>query len=67
MRARDLGIEIGLGSPGPLNAITDVAGVRVGAVTLVDRTSAARRHFHLSANAFCLLRAFSVAPKCRKA
>ncbi|MBN2203764.1 MAG: P1 family peptidase [Thermoleophilia bacterium] len=36
MRARDLGIEIGLGTPGPLNAITDVAGVRVGAVTLVE-------------------------------
>ncbi|HSL95233.1 MAG TPA: P1 family peptidase [Thermoleophilia bacterium] len=36
MRARDLGIEIGLGTPGPLNAITDVAGVRVGAVTLVQ-------------------------------
>ena len=36
MRARDLGIEIGLGSPGPLNAITDVAGVRVGAVTLFE-------------------------------
>jgi len=36
MRARDLGIEIGLRAPGPLNAITDVAGVRVGAVTLVE-------------------------------
>ena len=36
MRARDLGIEIGLGTPGPLNAITDVAGVRVGHVTLID-------------------------------
>jgi len=36
MRARDLGIEIGLGTPGPLNAITDVAGVRVGYVTLID-------------------------------
>ncbi len=35
MRARDLGIEIGLGAPGPLNAITDVDGVRVGVVTLV--------------------------------
>src|SRR5512141_137778 len=28
-RARDLGIRIGSGDPGPLNAITDVAGVRV--------------------------------------
>jgi len=36
MRARDLGIEIGLGQPGPLNAITDVAGVRVGVVTLIE-------------------------------
>ena len=35
MRARDLGIRIGLGTPGPLNAITDVAGVTVGQVTLI--------------------------------
>ena len=34
-RARDLGIKPGLGSPGPLNAITDVAGVRVGHTTLI--------------------------------
>lgn len=33
-RARDLGIRPGVLSPGPLNAITDVAGVRVGHVTL---------------------------------
>lgn len=33
--ARDLGIAPGLGDPGPLNAITDVAGVRVGHTTLV--------------------------------
>lgn len=33
-RARDLGIEPGVFPPGPLNAITDVAGVRVGHVTL---------------------------------
>lgn len=36
MRARELGIEIGLGAPGPLNAITDVSGVRVGCATLVE-------------------------------
>jgi L-aminopeptidase/D-esterase-like protein len=30
MRARDLGITIGTLPTGPLNAITDVAGVRVG-------------------------------------
>lgn len=35
MRLRDLGIRIGLLEPGPLNAITDVAGVRVGHSTLV--------------------------------
>ncbi len=35
MRARDLGIRIGLGTPGPLNAITDVAGVTVGHTTLI--------------------------------
>jgi D-aminopeptidase len=34
-RARDLGIAPGSGSPGPQNAITDVAGVGVGHVTLV--------------------------------
>ena len=33
-RAREAGIRIGPFSPGPLNAITDVAGVRVGQVTL---------------------------------
>ncbi len=33
-RARDLGIEPGAGKPGPLNAITDVAGVRVGHTTV---------------------------------
>ncbi|MGH3017354.1 MAG: P1 family peptidase [Gaiellaceae bacterium] len=36
MRARDLGIAIGDLEPGPLNAITDVAGVRVGHTTLVE-------------------------------
>jgi D-aminopeptidase len=33
-RARDLGIVIGTLAPGPRNAITDVAGVRVGHVTV---------------------------------
>ena len=39
-RARDLGYGIGRFPPGPLNAITDVAGVAVGHVTLIegDRT-----------------------------
>jgi D-aminopeptidase len=35
-RARDLGIEPGVFTPGPLNAITDVAGVRVGHTTLIE-------------------------------
>lgn len=34
-RARDLGIAIGRYQPGPLNALTDVAGVTVGQVTLM--------------------------------
>ena len=33
-RARDLGIKIGMYNPGNYNAITDVAGVQVGHVTL---------------------------------
>jgi D-aminopeptidase len=36
VRARELGIEIGEGEPGPLNAITDVAGIRVGHTTLIE-------------------------------
>ncbi|MFN8634701.1 MAG: P1 family peptidase [Chloroflexota bacterium] len=35
MRAREAGIRIGLLEPGPLDAITDVAGVRVGHETLI--------------------------------
>ncbi len=34
-RARGLGIQIGRFEPGPWNAITDVAGVRVGHTTLI--------------------------------
>lgn len=36
VRARDLGVAPGIMTPGPLNAITDVAGVRVGHVTLKE-------------------------------
>ncbi|MGB2953092.1 MAG: P1 family peptidase [Gaiellaceae bacterium] len=36
MKARELGIEIGALEPGPLDAITDVAGVRVGHTTLIE-------------------------------
>jgi D-aminopeptidase len=38
-RARDLGIQPGVLPPGPLNAITDVQGVRVGQVTLREGTA----------------------------
>ncbi|MFY9908513.1 MAG: P1 family peptidase [Candidatus Sulfotelmatobacter sp.] len=34
-RARDIGIEVGVLPPGPLNAITDVAGVMVGQTTII--------------------------------
>jgi D-aminopeptidase len=37
-RAREFGIAIGVLAPGPLNAITDVDGVRVGQVTLIEGT-----------------------------
>jgi D-aminopeptidase len=36
MRARELGIRIGRLEPGPLDAITDVAGIRVGHATLIS-------------------------------
>src|SRR5918996_5975681 len=36
VRARELGIAVGRLEPGPANAITDVAGVRVGHTTLVE-------------------------------
>ncbi len=35
-RAREFGLVVGVLPPGPLNAITDVAGVKVGHVTLVE-------------------------------
>ena len=35
-RARDLGVAPGVFPPGPLNAITDVAGVRVGHATIIE-------------------------------
>ena len=34
-RARDIGLAPGVFAPGPLNAITDVSGVRVGHATLI--------------------------------
>src|SRR5256714_878859 len=34
-RARDIGLKVGILPTGPLNAITDVAGVRVGHTTLI--------------------------------
>ncbi len=36
VRARDLGVAPGIFAPGANNAITDVAGVRVGQVTLIE-------------------------------
>ena len=42
-RARELGIEIGELGPGPANAITDVAGVRVGHTTLIEGDGGAHR------------------------
>lgn len=38
-RVRDAGVIVGSMSPGPLNAITDVAGVRVGQTTLCEGDS----------------------------
>jgi D-aminopeptidase len=38
-RARDLGLSPGNFEPGPWNAITDVGGVRVGHLTLIEGTS----------------------------
>lgn len=35
-RLRELGVEVGVFAPGPLNAITDVAGVKVGHYTLIE-------------------------------
>ena len=35
-RARDIGLVVGTFPPGPLNAITDVVGVRVGHATLIS-------------------------------
>ena len=38
-RARDLGVKPGVFPPGRLNAITDVAGVRVGHATVIEGDS----------------------------
>src|SRR5687768_6605973 len=38
-RARDIGVAPGVFQPGPLNAITDVGGVRVGQTTIVEGDS----------------------------
>ncbi len=38
-RLREFGIKTGILSPGPLNAITDVPGVKVGHVTLIEGDS----------------------------
>jgi D-aminopeptidase len=41
-RARDLGVPFN-GTPGPLNAITDVSGVTVGQVTLIEDLNGGRK------------------------
>ena len=41
-RARDLGVPFD-GTPGPLNAITDVSGVTVGQVTLIEDLDSSRK------------------------
>ena len=47
-RARDLGVPFE-GTPGPSNAITDVAGVEVGHTTLIEgRLRAYRRYGNLA-------------------
>ena len=43
MRARELGIRIGRMQPGPVNAIADVPGVRVGHATLIEGDGPLRR------------------------
>jgi len=35
-RARDIGLVVGIFGPGPLNAITDVTGVKVGHATVIE-------------------------------
>jgi D-aminopeptidase len=35
-RLRDLGLKVGTLPPGPFNAITDVAGVKVGYSTVIQ-------------------------------
>jgi len=35
-RARDIGLIVGTFEPGPLNAITDVSGVKVGHATVIE-------------------------------
>ena len=42
VRARDLGVPFD-GTPGPHNAITDVPGVEVGMVTILDPDEATRK------------------------
>src|SRR3954468_21637614 len=39
LRARDLGVTPGVFAPGTLNAITDVAGVKVGQTTIMEGDS----------------------------
>jgi D-aminopeptidase len=42
-RARDIGLDVGVLPSGPLDAITDVDGIRVGSVTLIEGDGPLRR------------------------
>jgi D-aminopeptidase len=48
-RARDLGIEVGVLPAGPLNAITDVVGVKVGQTTIIRGDNIHRGYGDLAA------------------
>ena len=60
VRARQLGIAPGVLAPGPLNAITDVAGVLVGQTTLIAGDSV-----RTGATAILPTRAISFRARCR--
>ena len=59
-RARDIGLRVGVLPAGRLNAITDVAGVRVGHTTLIRGDGRAHRRDRRS----CRTRATSSARRC---
>ena len=48
VRARDIGVEVGIFQPGRWNAITDVAGGQVGHATVVEGICPASRRRSMS-------------------